>query len=359
MRRLSSRGIRSAFTLIELLVVIAIIAVLIALLLPAVQAAREAARRAQCVNNLKQLGLGVHNYLSVNNTFPPHSMQNVGSTWGPWFSSWTTAMLPQMEQNAMFNALNFNLLLPDGSNTTVGFSQLSLWLCPSESLKTRPQAPWGTINYCGNFGGPGVISWGSGTIVPGQQAWSPYNSSNRAPVGIESITDGTSNTALFSERLVGFSDNHVVYPGEAGAKRGIFNVASPSMTADQGPTTGGPNAVLFLNNCKSLPRTTGSSYSALAGAYWCFDMQYTVQNHTYFHFNTPNGISCSNNGLPEGDANWGGSLAANTANSNHSGGVNVGMADGSVRFFKDSISYPTWWAVGTRNGGEVVSADSL
>src|SRR3954451_12797642 len=102
---------RRAFTLIELLVVIAIIAVLIALLLPAVQSAREAARRAQCVNNLKQLGLGVHNYLSSTNVFPAQAMQNT-SFWA-WNPSWATAILPHMEQAPLYNAINFNVPMLD------------------------------------------------------------------------------------------------------------------------------------------------------------------------------------------------------------------------------------------------------
>src|SRR3954451_15614512 len=120
---------RKAFTLIELLVVIAIIAVLIALLLPAVQAAREAARRAQCVNNLKQLGLGAHNYLSSNNVFPMQSIVGRGvpnappnQISGSWSHSWTGAMLNQLEQTALYNALNFSLDMTDAANNTVGYS---------------------------------------------------------------------------------------------------------------------------------------------------------------------------------------------------------------------------------------------
>ncbi len=169
-RRACGRG---AFTLIELLVVIAIIAVLIALLLPAVQAAREAARRAQCVNNLKQLGLATHNYLSANGVFPAQSTQNVGSTWGPWNTSWVDSLLPQMEQVALFNSMNFNLLFadPTGASNTAAFTQVATLLCPSENIKVRPQNPWGTTNYAGCYGGPGAISRASGVIVPTGNPW--------------------------------------------------------------------------------------------------------------------------------------------------------------------------------------------
>src|SRR5712672_694629 len=108
---------RHGFTLIELLVVISIIAVLIALLLPAVQAAREAARRAQCVNNLKQLGLGVHNYLSVNNVLPAQSWywgpSNPGHPWQAWQVSFQAAILPQMEGSPLYNAINFAIGMED------------------------------------------------------------------------------------------------------------------------------------------------------------------------------------------------------------------------------------------------------
>ncbi len=138
---------RNAFTLIELLVVIAIIAVLIALLLPAVQAAREAARRAQCVNNLKQLGLAVHNYLSSNNSFPMQAIANYAQSTGSWSVSWTDSLLPQFEQQSMYNSMNFSLPTTDGSNTTAGYTYIGDPVCPSESVLTRPASPWAPLNY--------------------------------------------------------------------------------------------------------------------------------------------------------------------------------------------------------------------
>jgi len=149
---------RRGFTLIELLVVIAIIAVLIALLLPAVQAAREAARRAQCVNNLKQLGLGAHNYLSTNGCFPASALTNVALNTGAWSTAWTDSILPNIEQTAMFNALNFNLPMTDSANNTVGFSYVAAFMCPSESVQSRPAPSWAPINYAANVGGPGSLS---------------------------------------------------------------------------------------------------------------------------------------------------------------------------------------------------------
>jgi len=363
MRSVSARRRSQGFTLIELLVVIAIIGVLIALLLPAVQAAREAARRSQCVNNLKQLGLAVQNYASATQVLPAQSIWNLASTpgaWGPWFPSWSASILPQMEQTPMFNAINFSLyILPGGTgqiwdtnaNVTVGSMQPGIFLCPSENIKQRPQNPWGTINYCGNFGGPPPISRANGAIVPTGNPW--WTSPNCASFGFEGFTDGTSQTALFSERLLGLQgrdSNNPVYSNETNARRGIFP-GGASYTVDQ---NNGQLAVTLYGACKSLPAKTPSNYASLNGAYWIADMPYTTVNHSYMHWMTPNQLSCSFQGAPEGDQNWAGSGAAITATSNHPGGVNVGFTDGSVRFIKDTINYNTWWALGSRAGGEAI-----
>ena len=182
---------RRGFTLIELLVVITIIAVLIALLLPAVQAAREAARRAQCTNNLKQLGLAAQNYVSANNVLPaqsstPTAAANLtGNTAGLlWGFNWYCALLPQMEQQTVFNAINFSLcpmdLAPDGASmVTAASSQIGTLLCPSESASTQLlpistglgesgySGYYSVSNYVGNYGGPAAIMPYSGTIIPG------------------------------------------------------------------------------------------------------------------------------------------------------------------------------------------------
>ena len=168
-------GRRPGFTLIELLVVIAIIAVLIALLLPAVQAAREAARRMQCTNNLKQLGLGIQNYISQNNSFPPMlnnynlvgiALPNVTGD-GNWPTSWTVSLLPFFEQMALYNAVNFSATCDDPPNlSTLSYSKLSALICPSESVAVGPWISTNVANYRGNVGGPGsLLSW-SGPIVP-------------------------------------------------------------------------------------------------------------------------------------------------------------------------------------------------
>ena len=196
---------RRGFTLIELLVVIAIIAVLIALLLPAVQAAREAARRAQCVNNLKQLGLAAHNYLSSQGCFPSQSMPNNASCTGCWSLSWGDSILSQIEQTAMYNSLNFSLEMTNGANTTVGYSFVATLPLPVREHQSPAGHPWAPLNYTANVGGPGTISQWSGVIIPSTNPWY-NNSNNEGPVGTQSITDGTSNTAMWSEHLIGIND---------------------------------------------------------------------------------------------------------------------------------------------------------
>ncbi len=368
---------RAGFTLIELLVVIAIIAVLIALLLPAVQSAREAARRAQCVNNLKQLGLAVHNYISMTEALPAQTLDN-SQTWG-WFTPWTALILPDMEQQPLYNALNFNVPMYElgfispiyGANTTVGLTSISSLFCPSESITKSPSyasTQFAMMNYAGNFGGPASIAAASGTIVPVRNSTifglMPFLGSpaprNPGPVRIASITDGTSNTALFSEHLLAYGNgvfavtDPSVIPGSPNGKRGIFQT-SVTVLIDQGNST---LALALVAACKGMPATTIATTDDAFGAQWLLSSDYAVGNNGYSHVMTPNGISCvgtSQFGIS--DTNWGGVGGAITATSNHPGGVNVGFADGSVKFIKDSVNLTTWWALGTRAGGEVVSSD--
>jgi prepilin-type N-terminal cleavage/methylation domain-containing protein len=178
-----------AFTLIELLVVIAIIGVLVALLLPAVQSAREAARRTQCINNLKQLGIAVQSYITTANVLPAQTLDNVMLPNGKggtlqWFTPWVAGLLPNLDGQPLFNALNFSVPMLEkaspiyGANTTVGLMTLSTLLCPSESVSKSTSfvvggaGPTGytgqcaVSSYAGNYGGPPMITACSGAIVP-------------------------------------------------------------------------------------------------------------------------------------------------------------------------------------------------
>ncbi|HEU5116463.1 MAG TPA: DUF1559 domain-containing protein [Isosphaeraceae bacterium] len=376
MARRRTRG----FTLIELLVVIAIIGVLIALLLPAVQAAREAARRAQCTNNLKQLGLAIMNYESTNSVFPaqsmvvPSGMKDTSQT--GWTVSWIVPILQFTEQTAMYNAYNFfddpmsaNGTSDGMANTTVTTSNLGTLRCPSESIDEGLYACpntnlyYGRTNYVGNYGGPGPVAPCSGTIVPNMNYW--MQSSNvgfqYGPVTIASITDGTSNTALLSERLQGTLAGKNLYRSDPRYKRGEWH--SP-VTATYGSTT--PAILLqYVQGCNSIPGTTQNRIASIAGEMWAAAFPLYLVTNNYNHFGPPNQIACTNPGEATytgfaGDSKlyYVGPLGSAPPNSNHPGGVVEAFADGSVHFMKDSVSPPTWWALGTRAGGEAISSNS-
>jgi prepilin-type N-terminal cleavage/methylation domain-containing protein/prepilin-type processing-associated H-X9-DG protein len=351
MRKSSFRG----FTLIELLVVIAIIAVLIALLLPAVQAAREAARRSQCVNNLKQIGLAMHNYESTNGSFAPSCMYpSPQDSWG-WGPSGHMSLLQYLEGGTLWNAYNVGAVQCNSNgcalyngNTTVFNTQLAVFLCPSDAKRRQVS----TCNYVGNVGGPYQTGGYSGTFVPTANSWPETSApANGTTVKIASIIDGTSNTALFSEVLTGINNAGSVTAGTNVPdlwKRVFFptNLNSKTQTAAA--------ALNIVNACKAIPLTTAGQGGVRGDWFYAYPayVDYAVYNHTA----PPNTRSCSNAPVNTwGLDPWG----TAPANSQHPGGVNVGMADGSVKFIKDTINLQSWWAVGTRNGNEVVSADSL
>jgi prepilin-type N-terminal cleavage/methylation domain-containing protein/prepilin-type processing-associated H-X9-DG protein len=326
---------RSAFTLIELLVVIAIIAVLIALLLPAVQAAREAARRAQCVNNLKQLGLALHNYHDVNGAFPmdryngPAFGENV---YGLDCYSVHCRVLPYMEQSPLFSTFNFNINQTDPGNSTGVATALLSYVCPSD-MGGNPPVGWARTSYHCNEGPQLCWLWGPSDIYNANTTMPAPNGAffTNYAYPMASFTDGLSNTVMMSERLIG-----------------DFSSAVVSIRSDQfAPGTAPANFAQALSQCLAInPQNLEFQGLNNSGAPWAW-----VNNceTTYQHLTTPNFISCM---FP---ANW---RIMHGASSQHPGGVNVLLGDGSVRFVKDSISMMTWQALGSRNGGEVLSSDS-
>jgi len=371
---------RRGFTLIELLVVIAIIAVLIALLLPAVQAAREAARRSQCVNNLKQLGLAAQNYVSSNNVFPPQTSwptaaANVtGNTLGlQWGFNWYYSIFPFLEQTPIYNAVNFNLTPMDYSQLTAASSKVAALLCPDESsnLQLYPVTLNGNTyyyapsNYVGNYGGPAAISPYNGTIIPEynlEVGLTTYSGNNLQTIGIQSITDGTSNTGLFSERLIAgypYGTSATVYPNGTNGLRAIFTGtyggAGPS-SVGLGQLTTSNTALLFAQGCNSLSSSTVSMYPAAIGIEMIAGNPGYVGLSSYQHWTAPNTPPCQNS--IDAIVGYVGPYGAASANSLHPGGVNMCFADGSVHFVKNSVNLVTWWGLGSRAGGEVISSDS-
>ena len=342
---------RHGFTLIELLVVIAIIAVLIALLLPAVQSAREAARRAQCVNNLKQLGLALSNYESANRVFP-FARGGYYSHATPWYGRWSAhaMILSQMEQSTVFNAINFSLcpalpnmgvdmmgnaILPAlnvPENTTATQTRIGTFTCPSDySLNTWP----GTNGYVVNQGGWMYDSTSNTESV------GPF--SDCSAVTVAAITDGMSQTAFASERLLGSG----IMNQDLSGWYMYMQMPMPTST-DQ-----------TYADCQGLaPKMIWYNQT---GAAWASG---EMPSTTYNHVTTPNGRSCAIMTMAQMGVSWSGD--ANNLpwymqvppSSAHPGGVNVLAGDGSVRFVKNSVSVPVWRAFGSRAGGEVVSADA-
>ena len=311
---------RSGFTLIELLVVIAIIAVLIALLLPAIQSAREAARRSQCVNNLKQIGIAAHNYHDQVGALPGAYLDYNSTE----FSA-LSMLLPQLEQSPSYNAPNFSLPNGDRANDTVRLTKVSSFVCPSDLPDPIPTRG-GQTNYMADMGS--WIVWQAATgpnigLAPPNGVF--YGNSATKFAG---ITDGLSNTGFFSERILADGNNAIVTP----QSDVFFSPGAPVTIEDAVQQCNGIN-ISDLSN----------QFPLFMGAPW------VNGQHIFLHVTGPNTRSC------------GFFLhlrAIMPASSRHPGGVNLLLGDGSVRFNKDTINVPVWRALGTRAGGEVLSADS-
>jgi prepilin-type N-terminal cleavage/methylation domain-containing protein/prepilin-type processing-associated H-X9-DG protein len=378
----SGKSCRSAsgFTLIELLVVIAIIATLIALLLPAVQSAREAARRAQCTNNLKQLSLALHNYLSTNDAVPVVAdlwfmNKSVATTWGLW--SPQAKLLPYLEQMPLYNAINFNVSCKwtaGGAfmNHSLSAVRIAGFLCPSSPL------PRGTIDCLSQYQDPGNNYFAStgatmhfefynganglfgvyaGTNMPGVGCWETPTPA----ISIRDIQDGTSNTVAFGEWQTGdFDCNKLTVPSDV-----INPVPYPTGAPSNFPVAvGSPAYVAFmqwLNQCAA----TAPSTITHGGNNWEYNMSYqgASWDQGMFGYTLGNLVLTPNSRWPNCRAcNWYGDWDCDPAthglSSFHPGGANVGFADGSVRFLKSSVAFQAVWALGTRAGGEVLSSDS-
>jgi prepilin-type processing-associated H-X9-DG protein len=335
------------------LVVISIIAVLIGLLLPAVQAARETARRIRCSNNLKQIGVAAHNYLSTFNALPfgkgPSYVTVMPGTPTPVYARWSanSQLLMFIEQGNLFNSINFNLPpeTPDMAtvikfmppyqndhreNSTASRTKVDTFLCPSD-FPTLTIWPGGN-NYPGN-----QQSWGCdlsesnpSTVAPGEVPRGIFYF--LSSVRIADVTDGSSQTAFFSEKIRG---------------QGI-----PNPKTDGFITTNQTSLDATYSDCQKLNAQTALPQNSKHGMSWVMG---EICCTTYNHVSLPNTTTCGGFPFPGTMANMSVQVPPS---SYHPGGVNVLMGDGAVRFIRDGVSLPTWRALATRNGGEVISSVS-
>ena len=334
---------RRAFTLIELLVVIAIIAVLIALLLPAVQAAREAARRAQCVNNLKQLALATHNYHDIHNRIPSGMMVFFSPAADNQIANEgaLTMLLPFLEQRSLYNNYNFGAGYLAQSNSTVVLTQVNSFICPSvpDGYRTGESmnivAGWFGLNPIPSWNPTAAISdyngayYAAGPLAPGATSLTYVNGvlqiyfsfpeiaamgmSVNQTVGFADVTDGLSNTVLFTEQAgkpIRYSHGgragstmHAVDPDNFALQQSIW---AGSIGAGYEPCSGDGLTPFFAD---SRP------------------------------INAVCRVNCSNIYSPFGF---------------HPGGVNIALADGSVRFLKETVNQATFAALFSYNSGEIV-----
>jgi len=345
---LKARGSRKGFTLIELLVVIAIIAILIGLLLPAVQKIREAANRMKCSNNLKQIGLGLHNYNDVNGGFPPGVLMRNYQDYpytdeiGP---NWAVLILPFIEQDNLYNQVQGSINLWMSVSTTdktwanIRANTVPIYLCPSDgrnkTLCTRnlanlpPNTPagvagWARGNYAANFGPHytyssrqnGGSSTGGPYGLPGQGpflVWTQASGTNKIGMGVANIPDGSSNTLLVSEVLAGINgdDPRGVWAfGLAGSSAIVAHADGDCIKPNDKNGPGQPGCSDDIRDAPDVPAQNGSNWT-----------------------------SCNSNQA--------------TARSRHSGGVNALLGDGSVRFIRDSIDQRSWWILNAANDGQV------
>jgi len=360
------------FTLIELLVVIAIIAVLIALLLPAVQSAREAARRAQCVNNLKQVGLAMHNYHDVNGVFPMSATSAKAAPNGACQNGlfgWHATILPQIDQQPLYNAINFwvgnaancadqDVMLYEATipathpNGTAARAVVAAYLCPSDSheipetmgaSRPAPQSYSGNAGWTPDTSGPtegsriGRHNGFIGLTDPaGRASW------HVGPISAAKVTDGLSQTVAAAERRIPRATDPYDIEGM---------LAEPEATRSY--CAGGSGSSRTLHAWQRYCGTVSfpdPAWTVFAGRAWISGWGHA--GGTYMQVLSPNGRSCHIYG-GESDGN-----ILVTPGSRHQGGLNVLFGDGGVRFLKDSIASTVWWAIGTRDGGEVVSGDA-
>jgi prepilin-type N-terminal cleavage/methylation domain-containing protein/prepilin-type processing-associated H-X9-DG protein len=336
---------RKAFTLIELLVVIAIIAILIALLVPAVQKVRDAAARTQCLNNLKQMGLSAHNFESAFKKLPGGEGQRPVLAAATGRPSLATVILAYLEQSSKYNQFDFSQDVTAAANQPATWQDVPVFLCPADSSQSafpNGAKTAGRLSYFGSIGAVAdcrLIGDPKAGIFVGDYS---NVAAGTAPDGIKitSISDGTSNTVMFAEVL-----RATGYPSTQDSNTNVAvgaatNIAIAPLLYDGRTATG----------CAGGTVTTSINYTGLQ--YYRGGINH---NSFYSHTLPPNWNKANTKSQKYNCCDASFRRAHIAASSNHLGGVNVCFADGSVRFIDESIDFPTWQALGSVRGNEIVT----